>query len=86
MHFSILIVSILDGDFFFSKDDETVEQVSQKGDRCHIPGNIQGQMRQGSEQPGWVEDVSAHGRGLVLGDSERSLPAQTILWLYTESL
>ena len=29
-----------------------------------IPGNTRGQARWGSEQPGLVEDVRAHGRGL----------------------
>ena len=42
---------------------ETLEQVTQRGGRCPIPGNIQGQVGQGSEQPDLVEDVPAHCRG-----------------------
>jgi len=33
-----------------------------------IPGNIQDQVGQGSGQPGLVEDVPAHCRGLGLDD------------------
>jgi len=32
------------------------------------PGNIQGQVGRGSEQPGLVEDVPAHCRGVRLDD------------------
>ena len=35
------------------------------------------------EQPGLVEDVPAHGRGLGTRWSLRSLPTQTILWFYS---
>ena len=38
----------------------TLGQVSQRGGRCPIPGNIQGQAGQGFEQPDLVEDVLAH--------------------------
>ena len=37
--------------------------VVQRVGRCPIPGNIQGQVGQGSEQHGLVEDVPAHCRG-----------------------
>lgn len=30
---------------------ETLEQVAQRGGRCSIPGDIQGQAGPGSEQP-----------------------------------
>jgi len=43
-------------------------QIAQRGGRCPIPGNIQGQVGQGSEQPGLVEDVPAHCRGVGLDD------------------
>jgi len=33
-----------------------------------IPGNIQGQVARGFEQPGLVEDVPVHGRGVGLHD------------------
>ena len=37
---------------------------SERGGRCSIPGNIQGQVGQGSEQP----DLGAHRRGAELDD------------------
>jgi len=43
-----------------------------------IPGNIQGRVGQGSEQPGLVEDVPAHGSGVGLDGLQRSLQTQTI--------
>jgi len=36
--------------------------------RCPIPGNIEGQVGWSSEQPGLVEDVPAHCRGVGLDD------------------
>jgi len=48
--------------------DETLSQVAQRGDGCPIPGNIQGQVGQGSEQPGLVEDVPAYCSGVRLDD------------------
>ena len=47
-----------------SEGGETLAQVAQKGGRCPIPGNIQGQVGWGSEQPGLVEDVPVHCRGV----------------------
>ena len=52
--------------FFHREGGETLAQVSQGGCRCPIPGNIQGQAGQGSEQHGLVEDVPAHCRGVGL--------------------
>jgi len=46
------------------KCGETLEQVAQRGSGGPIPGNIQGQVGQASEQPGLVEDVPAHCRGV----------------------
>jgi len=43
-------------------------QVAQKGGRCPVPGNIQGQVGRGSKPPELVEDVPAHCRGVELGD------------------
>lgn len=37
-------------------------QAAQRGGRCPIPGNIQGQVEQGSERPGLVQDAPAHCR------------------------
>ena len=42
--------------------------VAQRGGRCPMAGNIQGQVRQGSEQLDLVEDVPAHCRGVGLDD------------------
>jgi len=53
---------------FYNQGCETLAQVAQRGGRCPIPGNIQGQVGQGSEQPGLVEDVPAHCRGFGLDD------------------
>ena len=39
-----------------------------RGSGVPIPGNIQGQVGRRSEQPGLVEDVPAHCRGIGLGD------------------
>jgi len=48
---------------FYAEGGETLAQVAQKGGGFPIPGNVQGQVRQGSEQPDPVEDVPAHCRG-----------------------
>ena len=45
-----------------------LEQVSQRGGRCPIPGSSQGQVGWGTEQPDLVEDVLAHCRGDGLED------------------
>ena len=47
----------------YDEDGETLAQVAQRGGRCPIPGNIQGPVGRGSEQPDLVEDVPAHCRG-----------------------
>jgi len=44
-----------------------------------LPGSVQGQAGWSSEQPGLVEGVPAHGRGVGIRRSSRSLPTQTIL-------
>ena len=46
--------------------------------RCPIPGSVQGQVGWGFEQPGVVEGVPVHGRGVGTRWSVRSLPTQTI--------
>ena len=50
-----------------------------RGSGGPIPRNVQGQVGWGSEQPGLVEDVPAHCRGVGLDDLSRSLPTQSIL-------
>jgi len=47
---------------------KTLEQVAWRGGRCPIPGNIPGQVGRGSEQPGLVEDVPTHCRGVGADD------------------
>ncbi|KAK4822442.1 hypothetical protein QYF61_015189 [Mycteria americana] len=47
---------------FYEEGGETLEQVAQRGCRGPMPGNIQGQVGRGSEQPALVEDVPAHCR------------------------
>jgi len=39
-------------------------QVAQRSCVCTLPGSVQGQVEWSSEQPGLVEDVPAHGRGV----------------------
>jgi len=56
-----------------------VEQVAQRSWGCPLPGSVQGQVGRGFEQPGPVEGVPAHGRGVGAGSSVRSLPTQTSL-------
>jgi len=53
---------------FYDEGGETLERVAQRGGRCPIPGNIQGQAEWGSDQPGLVEDVPAHCREVGLDD------------------
>ena len=43
---------------------EALAQVAQRGCGCPIPGSVQGQAGWGFEQPGLVEGVPAHGRGV----------------------
>ena len=45
-------------------------------------GSVQGRVGWSSEQPGLVEDVPAHGRGVGTRWSLRSLPTWTVLWFY----
>jgi len=54
--------------FFYLEGGETLEQVAQRGSGGPINGNNQGQIGWGSEQPGLVEDVPSHCRGLGLDD------------------
>ena len=50
------------------ESSETLEQVTQRSCGCSIPGNIQGNVGWGFEQPGQVKDAPAHGRGVGLDD------------------
>ena len=55
-------------EIFYCKCAETLERVSQRGRRCPIPGNIEGQVGWGSEQPDLVVDAPAHCKGLGIDD------------------
>jgi len=55
-------------EIFYDKGGETLAQIAQRGGGGPIPGNIQGQVGRGSEQPDLVEDVPAHCRGVGLDD------------------
>jgi len=48
---------------YFTVGGGTQERVTQRGSGGTIPGNIPGQVGQGSEQPGLVENVPAYCRG-----------------------
>jgi len=41
-------------EIFYCEGAETLEEIAQRGSGGCIPGNIQGQVGQGSEQPGLV--------------------------------
>jgi len=49
-------------------NNKIMEQSAQRGGRCPIPGNIQGQVGWGSEQPDLLEDVPTYCRGVGLDD------------------
>jgi len=61
---------------------ETLAQVAQRSCGYPLPGSVQGQVGWGFEQPGLVEGVPAHGRGIGTRWSLRSVPTQTIFWFY----
>lgn len=51
----------------YHEGGETLEWVSQKGDRCLIPENIQGHVGQGSEKSDIVEGDPVNCRGVEGG-------------------
>ena len=53
---------------FHSECGDALEQVTQGGCGCPIPGGIQGESECGSGQPGLVVGDPTHSRGLKLGD------------------
>jgi len=55
-------------EIIYDEGGKTLAQITWIGGRCPIPGNIQGQVGRGSEQPDPVEDVPGHVRGVGLGD------------------
>jgi len=52
----------------YCEGGEALAQVAQRSCGCPLPGSVQGQAGQGFEQPGLVEGVPAHGRGVRLDD------------------
>ena len=51
-------------EILYCEGGETPEQVAQRSCGCPIPGSVQGQVGWGFEEPGLVEGVPAHGRGV----------------------
>jgi len=51
-------------DMLYYEGGEALAQVAQRSSGCLLPGSVQGQIGQGFEQPGLVEGVFAHGRGV----------------------
>lgn len=51
-----------------------------------MPGNIQDQVGQGSEQPHLVEDFPAHCKGVRIGELCRFFLTQTDIWFYDFNL
>jgi len=54
----------------YSEGGEALAQVTQRSCGCPLPVSVQGQAGRGFEQPGLVEGVPAHGRGVELDDHE----------------
>lgn len=46
-------------EIFYDEISEMLAQVPQSSSGCPSPGNLQGQVGRGSEQPGQVKDVPA---------------------------
>jgi len=51
-------------EILYYEGGEILAQVAQKSCECPLPGSVQGQVGWGFEQPGLVEGVDAHGRGV----------------------
>jgi len=65
-------------EIFYYEGGETLEQVAQRGGRCPISGNVQGQVGQGSEHPGLVKDVPIHCTGVGLDDLQNSFQPKAL--------
>lgn len=52
----------------YNQDSEILGEVAQGSCGCIITGNVQGQVGQTLEEPGLVEAVPAHSRGVELND------------------
>jgi len=66
-------------EIFYTEGGEALAWVAQRGGRCPITENMQGQVGRGSEQPDPGEDVPAHSRGVGLDGVKKSLPTQSVL-------
>ena len=60
--------------FFYNKSGEELKQIAQRGDGCPIPGDIQGQAAQGSQQPDLAAGVPLHCRRVGPDGLYGSLP------------
>lgn len=50
--------------------------------KAPVPGSVQGQAGWGFEQPGPVEGVRVHSRGVQTRSRSKYFPMQSILWVY----
>ena len=51
-------------EILYCEGGEALAQVAQRSCVCPLPGSVQGQVGLGLEQPGLVEYVVVHGRGV----------------------
>jgi len=63
----------------YNGSGEALAQAAQRSCGCPLPGSVQGQAGWGFEQPGLVEGVPAHGRGVGTRRALRLLLNRTIL-------
>ena len=52
----------------YSEGGEVLAQVARRSCGCPLPGSVQVQVGQGIEQPGLVEGVPAHAKGVERDD------------------
>jgi len=55
-------------EILYAEGGEALAPDAQRSCRCPMPGTIQSQVGQGSEQAGLVKDVPGHCRGVGLDD------------------
>jgi len=67
------------GEILYDECGEALEQVAQRSHGCPLPGSVQAQVGLSFAQPGLVEVVPVHGRGIGTRSYLRSLPTQTTL-------
>jgi len=59
---------LLKQEIFYNEGGEALERAAQRGSGGPMPGNIQGQVGRGSEEPDLVKDVPAHCGRVGLND------------------